>query len=58
MRQTNVEYLKFMQILRKFLSRGLMQPFVLMKKCAMKIERNKETNKQTKIAIKLALPST
>ena len=37
-----------MQILRKFLSWGLMQPFVLAKKYAMNIERNKETNEDKK----------
>ena len=43
-----MEYSNFMQILRKFLSWGLMQPFVLIMKCAMKVKRNKQTKKDKK----------
>ena len=54
MRQTNVclnRICKFYVNLTyvKFVSRGLTLTFVLPKKCAMKIKRRKQTNKQTKI---------
>ena len=42
-----IEYLSFTQILRKFLSRGLTQPFVLAKKVCDENQK-KQTNKDKK----------